>query len=76
MNDIALIYKNKAVEDFEVPKLKVQYKEADSSIKTVYGYGLDVPGDYFVLVMKDKVVAIKKSNVTTVIFKLDKNHED
>lgn len=68
INDINRVFAGVVVEDFDTKKVTVEYKHPDSSTKTITGYTLDIPGNYFVIAQKSKLVALNKSDVVSIIY--------
>jgi len=72
MLEIESTYQGKTPADFENILLKLIVNKPDNSIEVIAGYSLDIPGDYFVIVQKNKIVAIRKSDVAKVITHLNR----
>ena len=72
MLEIESTYQGKTPADFENILLKLIVNKPDGSVEVITGYSLDIPGEYFVIVQKNKIVAIRKSDVVKVITYLNK----
>lgn len=60
--------------DFEPISVKVQYNNSNNKLEMAKGYGLDIPGDFFVVAMKNEIRAINKSNVISISYGFNKKH--
>lgn len=68
--EIENAYNGDYSEDFGFEKIKLEYKHFDKKVKTLAGYSLDIPGDFFVVILENKIIAIKRSDVISVSFVL------
>ncbi len=68
IKDINSKLSGKTVEDFDVRHISIHYQKPDHPITTIKGYALNIPGDYFVIAQKNKVVAINKNNIVSVTY--------
>ncbi|VAW89838.1 hypothetical protein MNBD_GAMMA17-195 [hydrothermal vent metagenome] len=73
MNDIDKTFRGEIVENFDMKQLTIQYKKQDQSAGTIMGYGLDIPGDYFVIVQQEKVIALNKNDVISITYIIEQH---
>ena len=69
--NIAKVYRGEPAVEFDALKLELKYTVAGNKLSTLVGYGLEIPGDYFFIAQKNKIIAIQKNTVTSVIFQTE-----
>jgi len=64
-------YKNNTLEKLEYKKASLKLEDGEKK-ETVKGFALEIPGDYFVLVQKNKIIAIPKKHISQIEYEWPK----